>query len=363
MRGIQNRQAAMFSYISQEDRIPENHPLRILRTMVDPILQSLSGRFNKLYADTGRPSIPPEQLLRALLVQILYTIRSERLLMEQLDYNLLFRWFVGLSMDDSVWNHSVFSKNRDRLLEGDIANEFLRKVLDLARGHRLLSDEHFTVDGTLIEAWAGQKSFKKKDQAPPSTPHDPGNPTVNFHGEQRTNHTHQSTTDPEARLFRKGPGKEAKLSFMGHVVIDNRHGLVVATGYTQATGRAEREAAAQMAKDLTKYRKGRKTMGADKAYDTSDFVERMRKLAITPHVAQNDTNRSSTIDDRTTRHAGYTISQRKRILVEEIFGWVRTIGLMRKTRHKGVHRGGWMFTFTNAIYNLIRIKNLVAQPW
>ncbi len=361
MRGIQSRQPAMFSYISQEDRIPENHPLRILRTMVNPILESLSGGFEKLYADTGRPSIPPEQLLRALLVQILYTIRSERLLMEQLDYNLLFRWFVGLSMDDTVWNHSVFSKNRDRLLEGDIASEFLTKVLDLARTHHLLSDEHFTVDGTLIEAWAGQKSFKKKDDPTSSKGDDPGNPTVNFHGDKRTNDTHQSTTDSEARLYKKSKGSEAKLSFLGHVVMDNRHGLVVETRYTQATGTAEREAATKMTKRLKKRRKGRKTLGADKAYDTQDFVEQMRKLEVTPHVAQNNTNRSSAIDLRTTRHVGYDISQRKRKLVEEIFGWLKTIGLMRKTRHKGVTRGGWMFTFTNAIYNLIRIKNIIGQ--
>ena len=361
MRGIQSRQPAMFSYVSQEDRIPEDHPLRILRTMVDPILESLSGRFEKLYADTGRPSIPPEQLLRALLVQILYTIRSERLLMEQLDYNLLFRWFVGLSMDDVVWNHSVFSKNRDRLLEGDIANEFLKRVLDVARTHHLLSDEHFTVDGTLIEAWAGHKSFKKKDQAVSSNTDDPGNPTVNFHGEERTNDTHQSTTDGQARLYKKSKGSEAKLSFLGHVTMDNRHGLVVETRYTQATGTAEREAAIEMTKGLKRRRKGRKTLGADKAYDTGDFVEQMRKLEVTPHVAQNNTNRSSAIDERTTRHAGYSISQRKRKLVEEIFGWLKSIGLMRKTRHKGLERGGWMFTFTNAIYNLIRIKNIVGQ--
>jgi transposase len=362
MRGIQNRQAVMFSYVSQEDRIPANHPLRAVRKMVDPMLEHLSDKFDALYADTGRPSIPPEQLLRSLLVQILYTIRSERLLMEQLDYNLLFRWFVGLSMDDRVWDHSVYSKNRDRLLEGDIANEFLKRVVDVAREHHLLSDEHFTVDGTLIEAWAGQKSFTKKGQPSASKTDDPGNPTVNFRGEKRTNDTHQSTTDPEARLFRKGHGKEAKLSFMGHVTIDNRHGLVVATGYTQATGTAEREAATEMAKGLKRRRKGRKTLGADKAYDTGDFVKQMRKLEITPHVAQNDTHRSSAIDGRTTRHTGYTISQRKRKLVEEIFGWLKTIGLMRKTRHKGIKRGGWMFTFTTAIYNLIRIKNVVPQP-
>jgi len=362
MRGREHHQSALFSYVSQEDRIPQNHPLRSLRAMVDPMLKQLSGRFEKLYADTGRPSIPPEQLLRSLLVQILYTIRSERLLMEQLEYNLLFRWFVGLSMDEEVWDHSVYSKNRDRLLEGDIANEFLKKVLDLARRHHLLSDEHFTVDGTLIEAWAGQKSFKKKDKPGDSTPDDASNPTVDFHGEQRRNDTHQSTTDSEARLFRKGPGKEAKLSFMGHVTMDNRHGLVVSTAYTTATGRAEREAAKAMFKRLKKRRTGRITAGADKAYDTHDFVEQLRNLKVTPHVAQNTTSRSSAIDGRTTRHVGYDISQRKRKLVEEIFGWLKTIGLMRKTRHKGVQRGGWMFTFTSAIYNLIRIKNLVAQP-
>lgn len=361
MRGTQNRQPSMFSYVSQEDRIPEDHPLRVLRTIVDPILNKLSNRFEKLYADNGRPSIPPEQLLRALLVQILYTIRSERLLMEQLNYNMLFRWFVGLSMDDVVWNHSVFSKNRDRLLAGDIAEEFLSKVLDVARTHGLLSDEHFTVDGTLIEAWAGQKSFKEKaNPSSNSDTDDSGNPTVNFHGKQRKNQTHQSTTDPEARLFRKGLGKEAKLSFMGHVTMDNRHGLVVATEYTQATGTAEREAALTMAQEIKKRGTRRMTVGADKGYDTQDFVRQMRELEVTPHVAQNDTNRSSAIDRRTTRHVGYTISQRKRKIVEEIFGWLKTIGLMRKTRHKGVERGGWMFTFTNAVFNLIRIKNLIA---
>ena len=363
MRGTQDHQGAMFSYVSQEDRIPQDHPLRVLRGMVDPILKSLSKRFDKLYSDVGRPSIPPEQLLRALLIQILYTIRSERLLMEELDYNLLFRWFVGLSMDDAVWDHSVFSKNRDRLLGGDIADAFLKKVLELARENGLLSDEHFTVDGTLIEAWAGQKSFKKKEDSGSSDKtDDPGNPTVDFHGEKRSNQTHQSSTDPESRLYRKGPGKEAKLTFMGHVTMDNRHGLVVATRYTQATGKAEREAALEMAKSLKRRRKGRKTVGADKGYDTGDFVEKMREMKFTPHVAQNDTNRSSAIDNRTTRHRGYTVSQRKPKLVEEIFGWLKTIGLMRKTRHKGVKRGGWMFTFANAIYNLVRIKNLMAQP-
>jgi transposase len=361
MRGIQETQDKLFSYVSQEERIPQDHPLRKLREMVDPMLKNMSRRFEKLYAENGRPSIPPEYLLRALLVQILYTIRSERLLMEQLNYNLLFRWFVGLSMDDEVWDHSVFSKNRDRLLAGDIATKFLNEVLDYAKEQMLLSDEHFTVDGTLIEAWAGQKSFQKKDS--PSTSErsdDPGNPTIDFHGEKRSNDTHESTTDPEARLYKKSAGKEAKLSFMGHVVIDNRYGLVVSTRYTQSTGKAEREAGEEMIKKVKGKRKSHITLGADKNYDTSGFVKAMRKLKVTPHVAQNNTNRASAIDDRTTCHPGYAISQWKRKIVEEVFGWLKTIGLMRKTRHKGVRRGGWMFTLTNALYNLIRMKNILA---
>jgi transposase len=361
MRGDQDPQKVLFSYVSQEDRIPADHPLRALREMVDPILKELSPTFNKLYAEDGRPSIPPEYLLRALLLQILYTIRSERLLMEQLDYNLLFRWFVGLSMDDEVWNHSTFSKNRDRLLEGDIAEVFLSKVVDLARSHKLLSDEHFTVDGTLIEAWAGQKSFQKKGTPSKTKSGDPGNPTIDFHGEKRSNDTHQSTTDPESHLWRKGKGKESKLSFMGHVLIENRHGLVITTRYTQATGRAEREAAEEMIREVKDGRNIHVTLGGDKNYDTADFVARMREAGVTPHVAQNDTNRKSAIDLRTTRHPGYEISQRKRKIVEEGFGWLKTVGLLRKIRHKGLDRGGWVFTFTNAVYNLIRIRNLVGE--
>ena len=361
MRGDQDPQKVLFSYVSQEDRIPADHPLRALREMVDPILKELSPTFNKLYAEDGRPSIPPEYLPRALLLQILYTIRSKRLLMEQLDSNLLFRWFVGMSMDDEVWNHSTFSKNRDRLLDGDIAEAFLSKVVDLARSHKLLSDEHFTVDGTLIEAWAGQKSFQKKGTPPKTKSGDPGNPTVDFHGEKRTNDTHQSTTDPEAQLFRKGKGKESKLSFMSHVLIENRHGLVITTRYTQATGTAEREAAEEMIREVKGERKIHVTLGGDKNYDTADFVARMREAGVTPHVVQNDTNRTSAIDHRTTRHPGYEISQRKRKIVEEGFGWLKTVGLLRKTRHKGLDRGGWVFTFTNAVYNLIRIRNLVGE--
>lgn len=361
MRGAEDKQDRLFSYVSQEARIPENHPMRKLREMIDPLLKQLSPQFNRMYADVGRPSIPPEYLLRASLVQVLYTIRSERLLMEQLSYNLLFRWFVGLSMDDSGGDHSVFSKNRDRLLEADIATKFLKQVLGLAREHDLISDEHFTVDGTLIEVWAGQKSFVKKDAPTHQTPDDPGNPTVNFHGEERTNDTHQSTTDPEARLYRKGKGKESKLSFMGHVVMDNRHGLVVATSYTQANGKAERTAAGKMMKKVKGKRTCRLTCGSDKNYDTHGLVNEMRRLNITLHAAQNTNRRGgSAIDERTTRHAGYQISQWKRKMVEEIFGWAKTIGLMRNIRHKGVERGGWMFTFTTVVYNLIRIRNIIG---
>ena len=360
MHGIETIQETLYSYVSQEDRIPQDHPLRKLREMVNPILKDMSRRFEAMYCDTGRPSIPPEYLLRATLVQILHSIRSERLLMERLDYDLSFRWFVGLSMDDPVWDHSVFSKNRERLLEADIATEFLNNVIALARQEGYLSDEHFTVDGTLIEAWAGQKSFKKKGSTSSDTGDDRSNPTVDFHGEKRKNETHESTTDPQARLYKKSAGKESKLCFMAHVAMDNRHGLVVGTDYTMADGKAERKAGRKLAKQVKKGRKTRLTFGADKAYDTQDFVEKMRELQVTPHVAQNNKNRSSAIDSRTTRHAGYEISQWKRKLVEEIFGWLKTIGLMRKTRHRGLKRGGWMFTFTSAVYNLIRIRNLRA---
>ena len=362
MRGTDPKQTPMFSYVSQEDRIPQSHPLRKIRTMTDEVLKNMSGRFTTLYSHTGRPSIPPEQLLRALLLQVLYTIRSERLLIEQLDYNLLFRWFVGLTMDDQVWVPTVFTKNRDRLLDGEVADLFFKQVLAVAREHNLLSDEHFTVDGTLIEAWAGQKSFKKKGNGSPEPPDDPGNPTVNFHGEQRTNDTHVSSTDPDSRLYRKGAGKEAKLSYMGHVLMDNRHGLASNGRLTQATGTAERDTAKRLIQKLPNRRNDRVTVGADKLYDTKKFVTDMRRLKVTPHVAQHTTNRTSAIDERTTRHEGYTISQRKRKRVEEIFGWMKTIGLMRKTRHRGTARVGWMFTFGLAVYNLVRINNLVGVP-
>ncbi len=356
MRGDDIHQDAMFSYLSPEARVPQDHPLRPLRQMVNQALGELSRDFQAMYSREGRPSIPPEKLLRALLLQVFYTIRSERLLMEQLDYNLLFRWFVGLSMDDKVWNHSVFSKNRERFLRSDLAAAFFRRILEQAAAAGLLSDEHFTVDGTLIEAWASLKSFRPKDAPPPEG--GGRNPEVDFHGEKRLNRTHASTTDPKARLFKKGKGKEAKLCFMGHVLMDNRHGLVVSPRLTAATGTAEREAAV----DLVEAVPGRHriTVGADKAYDTREFVHALRALRAVPHVAQNRSGRASAIDGRTTRHPGYAVSQRLRKRVEEIFGWMKTVGNLRKTRHRGEDRVGWVFTLTAAAYNLVRIRNLKA---
>jgi transposase len=355
MRGTDGKQAGMFSYVSPEQRIPADHPLRPIREMTDEVLRQLSRRFAGLYPKTGRPSIAPEKLLRALLLQVFYSVRSERLLMEQLHYNLLFRWFVGLSMDDQVWDVTVFTKNRERLLRGDIAEAFFQRVLELARGERLLSDEHFSVDGTLIQAWAGQKSFVRKGTTPPP-PADPGNPTVNFHGEKRSNATHASITDSDALLFKKAQGHEAKLSYLGHVLIENRHGLVVNSRLTQATGRAEWEAAWTMAKAIPGRR--RATLGADKHYDDRDFVECLRTLHVTPHVAQKEI---TALDARTTRHAGYGISQRFRKRVEEVFGWLKTVGLCRQTRFRGRARVGWMFTFAVAAYNLVRLRNLQAM--
>jgi transposase len=354
MRGDDIHQDAMFSYLSPEARVPQDHPLRPLRQMVNQALRDLSRDFQAMYSREGRPSIPPEKLLRALLLQVLYTIRSERLLMEQLDYNLLFRWFVGLSMDDKVWNHSVFSKNRERFLRTDLAAAFFRCILDQATAAGLLSDEHFTVDGTLIEAWASLKSFRPKDAPPPEG--GGRNPEVDFHGEKRLNRTHASTTDPEARLFKKGKGKEAKLCFMGHVLMENRHGLIVSPRLTQATGTAEREAAVGLVHAVPG--RHRITVGGDKAYDTQEFVQSLRALKAVPHVAQNCNGRKSAIDGRTTRHPGYAVSQRLRKRVEEIFGWMKTVGNLRKTRHRGVERVGWMFTLTAAAFNLVRLRNL-----
>jgi transposase len=360
MRGTHCEQSSMFSYISAERRVPKDHPLRAIRAMADVALKELDQRFADMYAVVGRPSIPPERLLRALLLQMLYTVRSERLLMEQLDYNLLFRWFVGLSIDAPVWDVTVFTKNRDRLLEGEVADAFFEAVLAQARQRGLLSDDHFTVDGTLLEAWAGQKSFKRKDAKAAGTPapdDDQGNPPVNFHGEQRRNDTHQSTTDPEALLARKGQGKESKLSYAAHVLMENRNGLAVNCCVTQATGRAEREAALTMVEQIPGWR--RVTLGGDKGYDRKGLVQEMREHRVTPHFARRQ---DSIIDQRTTRHAGYAISQRKRKRVEEIFGWLKTVGGLRKTRHRGVARVNWTFSFALAAYNLVRMRNLALAP-
>jgi transposase len=367
MRGDDREQGSMFSYRSLEDRISADHPLRPLRAMVDAALEEMSPLFADLYARTGRSSIPPERLLRALLLQILFSVRSERQLMEELEYNLLYRWFVGLGMDDAVWVPTTFTKNRDRLLEGEVARGFFDAVLGQAAEKGLLSSEHFSVDGTLIEAWASHKSFQPKRKGRPNSRKKrrernrrdggPRNPTVSFRGQRRLNDTHASTTDPEARLMRM-KGKESKLSYQGHVLMENRHGLVVDTRLTQADGYAEREAALAMLEALPQG--PRVTLGADRGYDTEDFVARCRALDVTPHVAQNTTNRSSRIDGRTTRHRGYGESQRRRKRIEEIFGWMKTVGLMRKTRHRGRRKVGWVFTFTAAAYNLVRMRNLAV---
>ena len=359
----------MFSYISPDKRVPQDHPLRRMRAIVDRVLEQLSPRFNKLYARAGRPSIAPEKLLRALLLQSLYSVRSERLLMEQLDYNLLFRWFVGLSMDDAVWDASTFSKNRERMLKGDVAEAFFQGVLGEARAGQLLSDEHFTVDGTLLEAWASHKSFRpvdavakdKNDQQPkpPAARWDENNPTINYRGEKRTNQTHCSVTDPEAMLARKGPGKEAKLSYHGHLMTENRNGLVVNTRVTTAYGSAEPHAGLLMAEQLPGC--GRVTLGADKGYDQREFIEELRQMGITPHIAQNQSGRRSRVDQRTTRHPGYAVSQRKRKRIEEVFGWMKTVGLLRQLRHRGLERVSWVFTLAAATYNLVRMRTLMPR--
>ena len=359
MRGDDVRTETLFSYLSCEARVPKDHPLRPIRTMVDQALEVLSPGFGRLYSDIGRPSIPPEKLLRALLLQAFYSVRSERQLMEQLDYNLLFRWFVGLAMDAPIWDTTVFTKNRDRFLEGEIAAQFFQAVLGQPEVRALLSDEHFSVDGTLIEAWASMKSFKPKDEADDGPPASGGgrNAERDFHGEKRTNDSHASTTDPDARLFRKGRGKEAKLCHMGHLLMENRHGLIVDALMTQATGTAERDAAEAM---LSRQRgRHRATLGADKAYDVAGFVSGLRALNVTPHVAQNTTGRRSAIDARTTRHPGYATSQRIRKRIEESFGWIKTVGGLRKTRHRGTARVGWMFTLTAAACNLVRLPKLL----
>ena len=362
MRGKDQQSDSLFSYIRLETRIPADHPLRPIRKLVDEGLLELSPAFSKLYAREGRPSIPPERLLRALLLQALYTVRSERLLMEQLEYNLLFRWFVGLSMDDVVWDATVFCKNRDRLLDGDIARKFMTSVLNLPQVRGLLSSEHVSVDGTLIEAWASMKSFVPKDgsDAPPSGGGAGGggrNAERDFHGEKRANDTHFSTTDPDARLFRKGGGKEAKLCHMGHLMTENRNGLIIDARLTEANGTAERTTALDMIDDNAK---PGSTVGADKNYDTADFVAGCRERGCTPHVSQNNTNRRSAIDARTTRHPGYRISTIKRKQIEEPFGWLKTVGGFRKTRHRGRGLVEWFFVLTATAYNLIRIPTILA---
>jgi len=354
MRGDDQQQSGMFSYVSLEERVPQDHPLRAIRKSVDEVLRSMAKEFDGLYAKTGRPSVPPERLLRAVLLQIFYTVRSERMLMEQMNYNLLFRWFVGLELDEPVWNHAVFSKNRDRLLNQDVAREFFCRVLAQAKPH--LSDEHFSVDGTLVEAWASQKSFQKKDDGDDK----PGQ----FRGERRRNETHESKTDPEARLYRKGNGQEAKLGYLGHVLMENRHGLIVDAMLTQADGTAEREAALVMLYRKWRNRRqrgqrGPMSVGADKAYDTRAFVKTIREMDIRPHVAQN-TQRfgGSAIDGRTSRHESYTVSQSKRPLIEKAFGWMKQTGGMRKTKLRGLAKVTWQFLMTAAAFNLWRLPKL-----
>ena len=361
MRGDDVRTESLFSYLSCEARVPQDHPLRPIRTLVDQALTVLSPAFDRLYSELGRPSIAPEKLLRALLLQAFYSVRSERQLMEQLDYNLLFRWFVGLAMDAPIWDVTVFTKNRDRFLEGEVAAQFFQAVLGQPEVRALLSDEHFSVDGTLIEAFASMKSFKPKADAggePPPGAGDGRNAERDFHGEKRTNDSHASTTDPDARLYRKGRGKEARLCHMGHLLMENRHGLTVDALLTPATGTAEREAAeAMLGRQPGRHRA---TLGADKAYDAAGFVAGLRALNVTPHVAQNTTNRRSALDARTTRHPGYAVSLRVRRRIEEAFGWIKTVGGLRKTRHRGTARVGWLFTLTATACNLVRLPKLLA---
>ena len=425
MRGSDTTMGSLFSYVDVECRIPARHPLRLIRAVVNEALAALDAEFARLYAAGGRPSIAPEKLLRGSLLQAFFSIRSERQLMEQLDYNLLFRWFVGLGLDDPVWDHSTYSKNRDRLLEADVARKVLKAILAHPQVAPLLSDEHFSVDGTLVQAWASMKSFQPKaseptggadepspvagwfggpepdgtaadgkeareedqgetaDDAPlkasEAAPQEPTgsedqattgsaesraekksrNVEVDFHGQKRSNETHGSTTDPEARLYRKGPGKEARLCFMGHAMTENRHGLVVEATLTEAAGTAEREAAKDMIQSHAPGSERRLTVGADKAYETAGFVADLRQMCVTPHVAQNTSRRRSAIDARTTRHAGYAASQRKRKLIEEAFGWAKTIGGLGRVKLKGTGRMGFAFTFAMAAYNLIRLPKLL----
>lgn len=359
MRGDSDDSEPMFYYFTTSERVPQDHPLRPVRAMADEALRALSPRFSRLYSKIGRPSIPPEHLLRALLLQYFYGIRSERLLMEQLQYNILFRWFVGLSMDERVWDATVFSKNRDRLLRGDIAQRFLQETIAQARDRGLTSDEHFSVDGTLIEAWASQKSFRAKDGSDDDTPK--GNTPPDFRGKPRKNDTHQSTTDPQARLYCKGPRQEAKLAYLGHVVIENRNALVVGCTVTEALGQhMEREAALSLLAKVP--RKDNATAGADRGYDTAAFVAGARAIGVTPHVAQNTSRRRSAIDGRTTRHSGYAVSQVARKLVEQPFAWMKSVAGLWQVKHRGQPKVGWTVAFAMAAYNLARLRNLAGAP-
>lgn len=343
--------------VQLESFVPTDHPLRPIKALLDKAMKNLNWLFSGIYADTGRESIPPERLIRAQLLQVLYTIRSERQLVEQINYNLLYRWFVGLTIEDTVWNHSTFSINRDRLLENDVIPELFEEVVGLARQQKLLSDEHFSVDGTLIQAWASQKSYRRKDNDSEPPAGSGRNSEANFHGESRGNETHESKTDGDARLARKGPGKEAKLCYMGHTVMENRTGLIVKAAASHATGKAEREVAANLLSDLSGMKK--RTVGADKNYDTAGFVADCRAMNITPHVARNDNrNGGSAIDGRTSRHAGYAISQRSRKRVEEPFGWGKTIGLIRQVKVRGLSKVNGAFMMTMIGWNLTRMRSL-----
>jgi transposase len=361
MRGSDKRSGELFSYVDLEQRVRPDHPLRTIRSLTDGALGSLSADFAVLYSGMGRPSIAPEMLLRAMLLQAFYSVRSERQLMERLEFDLLFRWFVGLGIDEPVWDHSTFSKNRDRLLEGEIAAKFLSAVLAQPRVKRLLSSEHFSVDGTLIEAWASMKSFKPRDGGDGGDEAGGGrNAPADFKGEKRSNATHRSTTDPDAMLYRKGPGMEARLCFIGHGLMENRGGLIVDTRLTRVSGHAERLAALDMAEGVAD-RPVAITLGADKAYDAADFVEELRSLNVRPHVARNTNGRRSAIDRRTTRHPGYAASQRVRKRIEEVFGWIKTVAGLRQTKLRGVPKVDWAFTFAAAAYNLVRLPKLIAE--
>ena len=362
MRGEERRQRSMLVVVNLEERIPKEHPLRRIKQMADAALKELSPIFEQMYSPLGRPSIPPERLLKASLLMALYTIRSERMFCQQLDYNLLFRWFLDLELDEPSFDHSSFTANRDRLLEHEIGGDFFRRIVAQAQARGLLSNDHFTVDGTLIEAWASLKSFKRKGQKPGAGPDDPGNPTVNFHGEHRSNATHQSTTDPEALLARKGKGKEAKLCYSANALVENRNSLLIDLQVEPADGLAERRAAVAMA-DERLAGSHRITLGGDKGYDTREFVATCRGLNITPHVAQNDARPGgSALDARTTRHPGYAVSQWIRKRIEEAFGWMKTVGGLRKTRYRGRARVQMHAYLVGAAYNLLRIARLLAAP-